>query len=93
MVLVRVLRRFKDFKVHDYREPGDVFEVTEGRAAQIAAALPGYVSIEAAAEPEQPKEQVDLSKLTVTQLKGLCEERGIEVPKRAKKAELIALLD
>jgi len=39
---------------------------------------------------EQPDE--DLSALTVAQLKALCSERGIDVPSRATKAQLIALL-
>lgn len=34
----------------------------------------------------------DLSALTVAQLRELCEGRGIEAPKRATKAQLIALL-
>lgn len=39
---------------------------------------------------EQP--DVDLASLTVAQLKALCSERGIDVPSRATKAQLIALL-
>lgn len=34
----------------------------------------------------------DLSEMTVAQLKALCAERGIAVPGRATKAQLIALL-
>lgn len=34
----------------------------------------------------------DLSGLTNAQLQELCAERGIEVPKKATKAQLIALL-
>ena len=37
--------------------------------------------------------QADVSKLTVAQLKGLCAERRIDVPKGAKKADLVALLE
>ena len=39
---------------------------------------------------EQPDE--DLSALTVAQLKELCSERGIDVPSRVTKAQLIAFL-
>jgi hypothetical protein len=35
----------------------------------------------------------DYSTLTVAQLKELCAERGIDVPKRATKAQVIALLE
>ena len=31
--------------------------------------------------------------MTVAQLRTLCGERGIDAPKKAKKAELIALLE
>ena len=44
-------------------------------------------------EPAVKDPQEDLAKFTVAQLKGLCEERGISVPKRAKKAEILALLE
>ena len=88
MVTVTVLKGFRDLKRHVSRKPGDMFEATEERAAHLAAALPGFVSYEAA---EGPK--VDYSKLTVAKLKALCEERKIAVPPKAKKADLIALLD
>lgn len=44
--------------------------------------------------PEPPAEDSqDLSALTVAQLRELCDERGIDAPKRATKAHLIALLE
>ena len=95
MVRIKVLRSFWDLVVHVDRKVGDEFEVTEKRAAHIQNKLPGYVTvIEAVVEPEEDaKEPVDLAKLTVATLKGLCAERGIEVPKKAKKADIIALLE
>ena len=92
MAVVKVLRRFRDLKHHIDREVGETFEATEERAAQIAAALPGYVTYEVAEARPEP-EPVDLTKLTVATLKALCKERGVEVPAKAKKADLIALLD
>ena len=95
MVTVTVIRPFYDLKKHKSHNAGTTFEVTEERAAFIAAALPGYVTYEVA-EPnegpvaDEPKE--DLSKLTVAQLKAFAEERGVELPKRAKKTEILALL-
>ena len=41
---------------------------------------------------EETPETVDFSALTVATLRALCEERGIEAPKRATKAQLIELL-
>jgi len=100
MVAVTVLRRFRDLKKHVWRDAGDVFEATEGRAEEIADRLPGYVTFErvtepepvAEPEPEPEPEQVDLRRLTNAQLKALCEERGIKVPPHTKKEGLIALL-
>lgn len=96
MATVTVLRGFRDLKAHRDRVPGEVFEAPEERAAYIAARLPGYVEVtkpEQVAEPEpQEDHEADLTKLTVPTLRSLCEERGIEVPKRAKKADILALL-
>ncbi len=102
MISVNVLADFYDLKAHKWRRKGNSFKATDERAAQLRAVLPGYTSSEE--EPkevespqpevekvEAPKEQ-DLSKLTNPQLKALCEQRGIAVPKRAKKEVLLALL-
>lgn len=41
---------------------------------------------------EHDPEPVDLSALTVATLRALCEDRGISAPKKATKAQLVALL-
>ena len=97
MVEVKTLKLFWDKKAKKNRKPGDVFEATEARAKEIDAKIPGYISYAPAAkaEPvvEKPAEpEVDLAELTVAKLKALCAERGIDVPKQAKKADLVALL-
>ena len=43
-------------------------------------------------QTEEPKEVIDYSKLKVAELKELLNEKGIEIPKGAKKADLISLL-
>lgn len=43
-------------------------------------------------EEEESKEVVDYSKLKVVELKELLNDKGIEIPKGAKKADLISLL-
>lgn len=43
-------------------------------------------------EEEIQEEVIDYSKLKVAELKELLNERGIEIPKGAKKADLISLL-
>ena len=85
MVRVTVLKPFFDLEKRVNRAAGDSFDTTEERAAHIASVLPEYVTY--ASETE------DLSRMTVPELKALCAERGIAVPKAARKAELIALLE
>ena len=43
-------------------------------------------------EEEESKEVIDYSKLKVAELQELLNENGIEIPKGAKKADLISLL-
>lgn len=43
-------------------------------------------------EEEEQKEVVDYIKLKVAELKELLNDKGIEIPKGAKKADLISLL-
>ena len=87
MVTIEVLRPFYDLTKHRHLVAGETFEATEERAAQIDAALPGYVSVTAPVE-----EAPDYARMTNPQLVNLCRERGIVPPKRAKKADLVALL-
>lgn len=92
MVLVTVLRRFADFAEKCDRNVGDQFEATEKRAAYIEEKLPGYIKVTPIEKPDQEPTE-DIGKLTVAQLKALASERGVEIPKGAKKAQLIALLE
>lgn len=86
MTTVTVLKPFRDFAKHRDRVVGETFKATEERARQIDAKLPGYIAYVV-------EESVDLSKMTVAQLKELAAERGIEVPSGAKKAQLVSLLE
>lgn len=90
MVTVRVLRPFRDLKAHVNREAGDTFEATGERAAYIDAALPGYVEVMAAAADRAAA--ADLSGMTVSQLRALASERGVALPKGARKADIIEAL-
>lgn len=86
MVTLTTSRRFYDLKAHRWRTPGEEFTASEERAAQIEAALPGFAVV---LEPEAP----DLSEMTVSQLREMCAERGIRVPRQAKKEDIIELLE
>lgn len=61
--------------------PGDVLEVPDDVAAELAAR--GWAT-------DAP---ADLASLTVAELRALAAERGVELPDRAPKAELIAVLE
>lgn len=89
MATVRVLRVFYDLKARRKRKPGDVFEATTERANELVSEIPGHVTV---TDAEPPREAPDLTKLTNQQLVELCRERGVDVPKRYKKADLVALL-
>lgn len=83
MVQVRTLRDFYDLVERVDRKEGDVFEATEERAARIAELLPGYVEVGRA----------DLGSLKLAQLRELAAERGVEIPAKATKAEIVELLE
>lgn len=85
MVELTVTRAFRDLKEHVDRNPGDVFDATEERAAEIDAALPGYVTIGG-------RKGDELDGMTATELRALAESRGIEVPKGARKTQIVQLL-
>ena len=87
MVEITVNKGFYDVVEKVDRRPGDTFEATEERAEFIDSALPGYVTFAKAEKKD------DLSKLTVAQLTKLAGERGIEVPKGTRKAELLEILE
>ena len=92
MVTVRTLRPFFDLVARLDRRPGDEFEATEARYDHIAERLPGYVeAIESRPEPEV--EAPDYSAMKVAELKALCAERGLDVPSKATKAQLIEILE
>lgn len=74
--------RYRDTRTGATYEPSSAF------VAEMMTKNPALVPLDAA-EPEP----VNLSALTVATLKGLCGERGIDAPKRATKAQLIALLE
>ena len=96
MTMVKVLMQFWDLEERCVRNPGDEFVATEERALEIQGKLPDYVELYDpdvdAGDGVAVRGDTDYQDLKVTQLKELCAERGIEVPKGAKKPDLIALL-
>lgn len=96
MVTVRVNHGFVDLLNKVDRVAGEEFAATEARAEQLVQNLPpGFVEVvgKVAETPEEagtPTE--DLAKKTVAELTAIAKERGITVPAKPKKAELLMLL-
>lgn len=85
MVTVRVLKPFYDKVAKVDRNPGETFDATERRAEQISNRIPGYV--------ELVVEDIDLATLKIGELRELAKERGVKVPAKATKAEIVKLLE
>ena len=57
MTKVKVIVGFLDARELVERKPGDVFDATDERAAEIAAKLPGYVEVQKPRRTTKKKEQ------------------------------------
>ena len=73
---------------------GQIIDLDDIQAEQFSKhSLVEIIEQKEEVQTEEPKEEVsDYSKLKVAELKELLNERGIEIPKGAKKADLISLL-
>ena len=90
MVTLRVLRPFRDLVARTDRQEGETFDVSDERAEHIGNVLPGYV------EPmpkAQPQVEPDYQSMKVAELRALCSERGVDVPAKATKRQIVELLE
>ena len=73
---------------------GQIIDLDDIQAEQFSKhGLVEIIEQKEEVQTEEPKEEViDYSKLKVAELKELLNEKGIEIPKGAKKADLISLL-
>ena len=92
MATVTVLRVFWDLKARRKRVPGDVFEASEDRAADLESRLPQHVAVTYKPQVEAETSTKDYASLTKAELQALCDERGIAYAKNASKAKLVGLL-
>lgn len=83
---VKALIQFKDLKEQEMREIGDVFEVDQDRYDFIVKNAGPIIEI-----VEDNSQEND--NLTVSEIKALLDEKGIEYPKSAKKEDLLKLLN
>ena len=87
-VLTPFVSNFKSFK------KGQIIDLDDIQVEQFSKhGLVEIIEQKEEVQTEEPKEEViDYSKLKVAELKELLNENGIEIPKGAKKADLISLL-
>ena len=76
--------RFRDTRT------GATYAPRSEAVVRMMAADPALVVLDG--DRPVAKQPVDLAALTVAALRALCDERGIEAPRRATKAQLIDLL-
>ena len=87
-VLTPFVSNFKSFK------KGQIIDLDDIQAELFSKhGLVEIIEQKEEVQTEEPKEEVfDYSKLKVAELKELLNNEGIEIPKGAKKADLISLL-
>lgn len=81
---VKALRNFRDLKEKKNRTIGEVFEVSSDRYKELIATMHGILV-------EEVKEEV--GDLTVAQLKNRLDQMGVKYNSKAKKEELIDLIE
>lgn len=89
IVEARVIKSFKHTNTGLVWFEGDVFKGSDEAAAQLAEM--GFLDFDGRA-PKTP-EKPELATLTVKELAAICAERGIEMPSKPKKADLIAAIE
>lgn len=87
IVEARVIKSFKHTNTGIVWFEGDLFKGTDDAAAQLAEM--GYLDFGGKPRPPEP----ELATLTVSELRALCAERGVDAPPRARKADLVAALN
>lgn len=88
-----VKRPFVDLVENRWREVGDEWEASAERLADINSAGYGIMAEAVQEEPEPAHETPDLTRMTRAQLLDKAAGRGVEVPARATKADIIEALE
>jgi hypothetical protein len=89
IVEAKVKKSFKHTNTGLVWFEGDTFKGNDEAAAQLAEM--GYLDFGGHAPTKTALPA--LSTLTVRELRAMCEKEGIEVPDKAKKAEIIAAIE
>lgn len=85
----KVTKAYTDRLDGAVRLPGESVELSEARAAELAAG--GYVEVETAAAPPEKAEKPDYGSMAYADLKQAAKAAGI--PAAGKKADLVAALE
>ena len=89
--MANVIQPFRDRLTWVAYAPGDEYAGDPARVSELAAL--GLVEAPGGARPEAGAgEAGDYRDMTVSQLRALCAERGVEVPRKATKAQLVGIL-
>ena len=88
----RVIDGFLNSKTQEYIPLGTILTDSEPRIKDFIAAHV-VVAIEDEQETEQETEKDEQTELTTAQIKQILDEKGIEYDKKAKKDELLKLLE
>ena len=96
--MAKVLIRFRDQETMELYDVGDEYEGTPERVQTLSeggyvqSGLVAHEDVENGSDRRTAPAESILGDKTVAELRQIAEERGIEVPKRAKKAELLEIL-
>ena len=94
IVEARVIKSFKHTNTGLIWFDGDTFRGSAADAEQLAGR--GYLELTGATPAGSRRRGADvpaLAAMTVRELAAMCAERGIDVPAKARKADLVALLE
>lgn len=83
---VEVLVNFYDNEMKTLHIKGDIFEVSEKRAAQIRTVLSNHII-------EVQEDAINLNDMTKKELIAYAESKGIELDSRLNKAQMIEKLE
>lgn len=89
-----VITRFRDKHTGEMNEPGAIIECTEERYEEIVSKRPLIKAVEDdSSDINENEDEIDLSKMTVAQLKGFAEGNEIDLGDAKTKKEILEKID
>lgn len=90
------VKGFRDLESRAWVAEGEVVEVSPERLSAINSTRYGTLIepiADGALESDSAPEAADYAELTVAELRAALAERGVEVPYKARKADMIAMME